>query len=107
MARAHLLPTSSISGYLPAIETTRRAHIACVGSGNDGFAVSVHGSSCECSGQVQSWAVNQMLDSIPHIVWVAAPDGSTTYVNDFCVEYTGQPRDGELPVGMDPARTSR
>ncbi len=50
-------------------------------------------------GQVQSWAVNQMLDSIPHIVWVAAPDGSTTYVNDFCVEYTGQPRTANYQWG--------
>jgi PAS domain S-box-containing protein len=36
--------------------------------------------------------VNSVLDSIPHIVWLAAPDGSTSYVNDFCVEYTGRPR---------------
>ena len=36
--------------------------------------------------------MHPILDSIPHIVWVATPDGSTTYVNDFCVEYTGRPR---------------
>ncbi len=39
-----------------------------------------------------SWEDDPGLDAIPHIVWVAAPDGSTTYVNEFCVEYTGHAR---------------
>ena len=40
-----------------------------------------------------------ILDSIPHIVWVAAPDGSTTYVNEYCVEYTGRPREANYHWG--------
>jgi PAS domain S-box-containing protein len=38
-------------------------------------------------------AVNLIIDSIPHIVWTASPDGLTTYVNGFCAEYTGLPRE--------------
>lgn len=45
------------------------------------------------SDQAASSVINPMLDAIPHLVWVAGPDGSTTYVNDFCVDYTGQPRE--------------
>ena len=45
------------------------------------------------------WAVNAVLDAIPHIVWVAAPDGSTTYVNDFGVDFTGRPRDANYQWG--------
>jgi PAS domain S-box-containing protein len=37
--------------------------------------------------------VNLIVDSIPHIVWTASPDGLTTYVNGFCAEYTGLPRE--------------
>jgi PAS domain S-box-containing protein len=36
--------------------------------------------------------VNPIVESIPHIVWTASPDGLTTYVNGFCTEYTGLPR---------------
>jgi PAS domain S-box-containing protein len=50
------------------------------------------GSDPDVGDQVEAWALNPILDSIPHIVWVAAPDGSMTYVNEFCVEYTGRPR---------------
>ncbi len=48
---------------------------------------------------LQLRAVTPILDAIPHIVWVAAPDGSTTYVNEFCVEYTGRPRTANYQWG--------
>ena len=51
------------------------------------------------SDELSSAAINPVLDSIPHIVWVAAPDGSTTYVNDFCVDYTGRPREANYRWG--------
>ena len=38
------------------------------------------------------WAATRCSTRLPHIVWVAEPDGSTTYVNDFCAQYTGRPR---------------
>jgi PAS domain S-box-containing protein len=31
-----------------------------------------------------------LADAVPHLVWVAAPDGSTEYVNHWTTEYTGQ-----------------
>ncbi len=34
-----------------------------------------------------------IADSIPHIVWMAAPDGSTEYFNQRGTEYTGLPRE--------------
>jgi PAS domain S-box-containing protein len=37
--------------------------------------------------------VNIIVESIPHIVWTASPDGLTSYVNRQCVDYTGCPRE--------------
>jgi PAS domain S-box-containing protein len=34
-----------------------------------------------------------MVDAIPHIVWVASPDGVTTYFNQQGTEYTGRSRE--------------
>lgn len=34
-----------------------------------------------------------VVDSIPHIVWVAAPDGATEYINRWGLEYGGVPAD--------------
>jgi len=34
-----------------------------------------------------------MADAIPHIVWMAAPDGATTFFNEQGTEYTGHPRE--------------
>ena len=34
-----------------------------------------------------------VADAIPHIVWMAAPDGATTYFNRQGCEYTGCPRE--------------
>ncbi|MBY0514341.1 MAG: PAS domain-containing protein [Gemmataceae bacterium] len=31
----------------------------------------------------------QLLDAIPHLVWVAGPDGGLEYVNRRCLEYAG------------------
>ena len=33
-----------------------------------------------------------VAEAIPHIVWIAAPDGATTYFNQQGCEYTGCPR---------------
>jgi PAS domain S-box-containing protein len=38
-------------------------------------------------------ALNIIVESIPHIVWTASPDGLTSYVNRQCVDYTGCPRE--------------
>jgi PAS domain S-box-containing protein len=38
-------------------------------------------------------AVYIIVESIPHIVWTASPDGLTSYVNRQCVDYTGCPRE--------------
>lgn len=40
----------------------------------------------------------RILESIPHIVWTAAPNGATTYVNREGTDYTGD------PPGADHAR---
>ena len=37
--------------------------------------------------------VNDIIESIPHLVWTASPDGYTRYVNRRCVDYTGCSRD--------------
>ena len=34
-----------------------------------------------------------MAEAIPHIVWMASPDGATTYFNEQGTEYTGCPRE--------------
>ncbi len=34
-----------------------------------------------------------LAESIPHIVWIATPDGSTAYFNRHGIEYTGLPPD--------------
>ncbi|QJW98300.1 PAS domain-containing protein [Frigoriglobus tundricola] len=36
------------------------------------------------------------LDALPHLVWVAGPDGSLEYLNRRCGEYTGLPLDDLL-----------
>lgn len=36
------------------------------------------------------------LDTLPHLVWVASPDGSLEYLNRRCGEYTGIPLDDLL-----------
>lgn len=40
-----------------------------------------------------------ILDSIPHLVWVAAPDGAIEFLNKPCLEFTGLPM-GDL-LGWD------
>ncbi len=34
-----------------------------------------------------------MAEAIPHIVWMASPDGATTYFNEQGTCYTGSPRE--------------
>ena len=34
-----------------------------------------------------------VAEAIPHIVWIAAPGGATTYFNQQGCEYTGCPRE--------------
>jgi PAS domain S-box-containing protein len=41
-------------------------------------------------------AYRQALDALPHLVWVAAPDGALEYMNRRCAEYTGVPIDDLL-----------
>ncbi len=36
-----------------------------------------------------------IAESIPHLVWMSAPDGTTQYVNHQGMEYAGYPPDGE------------
>lgn len=36
------------------------------------------------------------LDALPHLVWVAGPDGALEYLNRRCAEYTGVPIDDLL-----------
>ena len=48
-----------------------------------------------------------IADSIPHIVWTAAADGSTTYFNRRGVEYTGCPRRDQLRVELGHPRAPR
>jgi PAS domain S-box-containing protein len=38
-------------------------------------------------------AYRQALDALPHLVWVAAPEGALEYLNRRCAEYTGVPID--------------
>src|SRR4051812_45881982 len=54
-----------------------------------------------------------VAESIPHIVWTATPDGSTTYFNGRGTDYTGCPREANYdwdwvalvpPDDMDRAR---
>ncbi|NJC62908.1 PAS domain-containing protein, partial [Planosporangium flavigriseum] len=40
-----------------------------------------------------------LADSLPHIMWVSAPDGFTEYVNRWVVEYTGLPEEANLGWG--------
>ena len=49
-------------------------------------------SALSCAGH-DGQMVNSIVESIPHIVWTASPDGSTSYVNRRCVDYTGCPRE--------------
>jgi PAS domain S-box-containing protein len=37
--------------------------------------------------------VHLILEHIPHLVWVAGPDGGLEYVNRRCLEYVGLPMD--------------
>ena len=42
----------------------------------------------------QAWAACELVaESIPHIVWLSHPSGSTDYLNTFGTEYTGLPRE--------------
>lgn len=41
-------------------------------------------------------AYRQALDALPHLVWVAGPDGALDYLNRRCAEYTGVPIDDLL-----------
>jgi len=48
--------------------------------------------SCESHARPQSPSdvdLELIAESIPHIVWVAAPDGATEYFNRLGTEYTG------------------
>jgi PAS domain S-box-containing protein len=38
----------------------------------------------------------QAIDALPHLVWVAAPDGALEYLNRRCAEYCGVPIDDLL-----------
>ena len=40
-----------------------------------------------------------VVESIPHLVWVAGPDGAVEYLNGRCLEYVGRPM-GKL-LGWD------
>jgi PAS domain S-box-containing protein len=40
-----------------------------------------------------------MAESIPHIVWLAGPDGATDYFNELGTEYTGLPRQANYGWG--------
>src|SRR4051794_38692943 len=37
--------------------------------------------------------VRLMADATPHIVWMASPEGATTYFNEHGTAYTGCPRE--------------
>jgi PAS domain S-box-containing protein len=42
----------------------------------------------------QAWAACELVaESIPHIVWLSHPSGSTDYVNTLGTDYTGLPRE--------------
>ncbi len=42
----------------------------------------------------QAWAACELVaESIPHIVWLSHPSGSTDYFNTFGTDYTGLPRE--------------
>ena len=38
-------------------------------------------------------AVTELANAMPQIVWIAAPDGALTFINDCWFEYTGQRRE--------------
>ena len=44
------------------------------------------------SPQVNDIDFELIAESIPEIVWMAAPDGATEYFNERGTEYTGMPR---------------
>src|ERR1700760_4239467 len=42
----------------------------------------------------QAWAACELVaESIPHIVWLSHPSGSTDYFNSLGTDYTGFPRE--------------
>ena len=47
--------------------------------------------------------VAELANAMPQIVWIAAPDGSLTFINDCWFEYTGQQRDAlDWGAGVHP-----
>jgi PAS domain S-box-containing protein len=44
-------------------------------------------------------AFEEIAESIPHIVWLAGPDGATDYFNELGTEYTGLPRQANYGWG--------
>lgn len=48
-------------------------------------------------------AVRELANAMPQIVWIAAPDGALTFINDCWFEYTGQQRgDLDWAAGVHP-----
>ena len=43
--------------------------------------------------RLKTLAARLMAEAIPHIVWIASPDGATTYFNEQGTEYTGCSRE--------------
>ena len=60
----------------------------------------------------QAWAACEIVaESIPHIVWLSHPSGSTDYINTLGADYTGLPREANygwrwLEPGTASARPS-
>jgi PAS domain S-box-containing protein len=44
-------------------------------------------------------AFEEIAESIPHIVWLAGPDGATDYFNELGTNYTGLPRQANYDWG--------
>jgi len=42
-----------------------------------------------------------IAESIPHVVWMAAPDGSTQYFNSQGLDYAGYAADADYKAGWD------
>jgi diguanylate cyclase (GGDEF)-like protein/PAS domain S-box-containing protein len=51
------------------------------------------GSELSGTGRLDSPDARLMADATPHIVFMASPDGATTYFNERGTEYTGCPRE--------------
>ena len=65
-----------------------------------GSATDIHeGKTSEEQQRLAALEFRQLSESLPQIIWTAAPDGTFNYLNDKWYEYTGEPQENAFGMG--------